>query len=120
MPHKTMIPSDRNNKNKNSNHQENKKEAINNGKIWRSSNHHVSMAQTRQMPRYREGQTPPPAVTMPKPTPNLITQPLILTRSDLTRWVQEDFCESEFTKAWKEECLDKAVEKEMEAYNPKD
>jgi hypothetical protein len=57
---------------------------------------------------------------MPKSTPNLITQPSILTRSDLTQWLQEDFCESEFKKARKEECLDEAVKKETEAYNPKD
>jgi hypothetical protein len=57
---------------------------------------------------------------MPEPSPNLITQPSIIIRGDLTRWVRKDFFESEFKKAWKEECLREALEKKTEELYPKD
>jgi hypothetical protein len=84
-PHKTSIPPYRNTRNNDSDHQEREKEATNNEQIWQSSNNCVSMAQMRQAPRYREeGQTPPTVASIPEPTPNHITQPSILTKSDLT------------------------------------
>ena len=89
-PHKAVIPQNRNARNSEVDRQDKDKETTSNGQIWHSSNCRVSMARTRQTPRYSEEEGLPKAVSMSDPI-NLITQPTILTRGDLTRWLQEDF-----------------------------